>query len=46
MWWRTRYAIELSGVGQALGSIGRVTLTVQALPIVSVSAGSTYLLWL
>jgi len=38
-----RYAIEISGYGQSLGSIGRVTLAVQALPVVTVSAGSTNL---
>jgi hypothetical protein len=36
-----RYAIEISGVGEGLGSIGRVTLTVQPLPTVAISCGFT-----
>jgi hypothetical protein len=38
-----RYAIEISGVGQPLAQVERVTVTVQALPIVAVSAGSVNL---
>jgi hypothetical protein len=35
-----RYTIEISGVGQNLASVGRVTLTVQAMPTVTLSAGT------
>jgi hypothetical protein len=37
------YTIEISGVGQNLGSVGRVTLTVQAMPSIAVSAGTANL---
>jgi hypothetical protein len=37
------YAIEIGGVGQALASVGRVTVLVQVLPTVAIVSGSTNL---
>ena len=37
------YAIEIGGVGQALASIGRVTVLVQVLPTVTILSSSTSL---
>jgi len=37
----TRYVVEIGGVGQALGTIGRVTMTFQTLPVVTIEGGPT-----
>jgi photosystem II stability/assembly factor-like uncharacterized protein len=38
-----RYAIEIAGVGVALASLGRVTVLMQVLPVVTIASGATSL---